>query len=139
LVTGNVSAGVILTDLNGFQPEGNEVRGNVVEGNGTDLVAVSSGGSVTINGRKNCFSENRFATSNPATIERALPCGVLVDGEVPVGAYRPATAPPDVDYRSVALPGPQLSMPDAANLPATVVDGRPPTIDLAVIVVPKAA
>ncbi len=138
-VVGNVSAGVIVTDLNGFEPEGNEVRGNVLDGNGRDLVAVESGGRATLATRKNCFAENHFTTSVPGFIERLLPCVSRVEGTVAAGAYAPLAAPPDVDYRLVALPGPQPTMPNAATAPPSPVQSGMPSVDLANISVPKAA
>lgn len=138
-IAGNVSAGVILTDLNGYMPDGNEVRSNVLDGNGTDLIYWTSETGVQIPARKNCFAENQFVRSVPERIEEILPCASPVEGLVSAAPYRAVAAPPDVDYRTVALPPDQATMSNSATAPATVVDAGVPVVDVTKIVVPKAS
>ena len=138
-VTGNRTAGIVITDLNHYQPEGNQVRGNVAQGNGIDLgYYLSTGPDITAMG--NCFTGNTFTTSGPDTIETALSCGGAHSDGGPRVTSDPArfTAqePPGVDYRTIALPGPQPSMVDALTAPARSAEGQRPNIDVNAITVP---
>ena len=138
-VTGNRTAGIVITDLNHYQPEGNQVKGNVAQGNGIDLgYYLSTGPDITAMG--NCFTGNTFTTSGPDTIETALSCGGANSDGGPRVTSDPArfTAqePPGVDYRTIALPGPQPSMVDALTAPARSAEGQRPNIDVNAITVP---
>jgi parallel beta-helix repeat protein len=83
-VTGNNTWGVAITynplasedpriDPN---PDSNEVRLNVVLGNGAHPPSGLTGADLFYDGsgQGNCFAQNRFATSVPANIEAILPC-----------------------------------------------------------------
>lgn len=129
----NVSAGVIVTDLNGYQPEGNQIVGNELALNGTDLVLEDSTNPASIPRRGNCFAKNRFARSIPDAIESVLPCDSNAGGPVAAAGYRPVAPPPDVDYRTVALPGPQPTMTDPMAAPGPV--GAPPRVDVDAIAI----
>jgi hypothetical protein len=132
VVRGHPVAGVVVTDLDGFRPEGNEVRENRFEENALDAAAYLSAAGAAPG---NCFAANRFEGATlPADIQTALACGG--SGAVPVGAPNRAPAPPGVDYRAIPLPGPQPQMPDAASSPARPARPDPPTIDLATITAP---
>ena len=138
-VTGNRTAGIVITDLNHYQPKGNQVKGNVAQGNGIDLgYYLSTGPDITAMG--NCFTGNTFTTSGPDTIETALSCGGANSDGGPRVTSDPArfTAqePPGVDYRTIALPGPQPSMVDALTAPGRSAEGQRPNIDVNAITVP---
>lgn len=138
LVRRNASVGIAVTDLNGYQPSGNEVSGNVLDGNGTDLAYFDSTGAASIPSRSNCFTGNTFASSLPKNIESVMSCpGKPV--ETPTGALAAQPSAPNVDYRNVAEPPvqPEMSNPDTS--PAVPASGAPPSIDIASIGVPKAA
>ena len=60
-------------------PDGNEVRGNTVNGNGSapDTTRSPLPGADLLHdgtGSGNCFTGNRFRTSFPADIEALFPC-----------------------------------------------------------------
>jgi hypothetical protein len=81
-----------------------------------------------------CFAQNRFRTSLPRDIEKALPC----QSDVPLRATDPMlpTAPPGDDWRNVRLPAPQPSLPDA-NTAKPKPARRPGRIDVARVGVPS--
>lgn len=136
LIRANASVGVIVTDLNGYQPEGNRIDQNVLHANGVDLAYVDATNSSSIPPRRNCFAKNRFERSIPLSIESVLPCDSDAQGRVATTLYMPVAAPPDVDYRTVPLPPRQPSMALPTG-PATVVSDGVPTLDLTTINVPK--
>ncbi len=135
-VVGNSTAGIAVSDLNEFRPEGNRVEGNVVEGNGVDL-AMYLQSSARVEAAGNCFAGNTFASASPASIETVLPCdggaASAFDGEP--ARFRPAP-PPEVDYRTIPAPPAQPQMPDAATAPPRPARDLPPPVDLASIRVP---
>jgi hypothetical protein len=133
-ITGNASAGVILTSLETFFPEGNRVEANVLGGNGTDLVYTLATGQTGARG--NCFVGNTFTTSSPPDIEAALPCSPTAAGGP--GPFTQQSAPPGLDYRKMAAPPPQPSMPDAATAPPQLATAQVPPVDVAAISVPAA-
>lgn len=130
-VIGHDRAGIELLDLSGFDPIGNRIEGNVLADNAIDLLYAVAGAS---DWGDNCFMGNTFAVSLPADIEALAPCGA------PAGAFR-AVEPPrldepePVDFRTIAAPGPQPTMP-AEMRRATGGVGPVPTVDLAAIEVP---
>lgn len=133
-VSGNVSAGVIVTSLETFLPEGNRVEANVLGGNGLDLVYTLAKGQTAARG--NCFVGNTFTTSSPPDIEAALPCAATTTGGP--GPYTQQSPPPGLDYRKMAAPPPQPSMPAAATAPPQLATAQVPPIDVAAISVPEA-
>ncbi len=132
-VVGHDLYGIGLVTLNDFDPIGNRIEGNVVTGNGVDLYYELRPGDVAT--FDNCFTLNEFQTSKPEAIETVLGC------DVPAGPVTPQTVvqpnpPPPVDYRQIAAPGPQPSMPgDVAAIPRSRA-GAPEFPDLDEIVVP---
>jgi hypothetical protein len=125
-------AGIIILPLGGYDPEGNTVRGNILAGNGFDLV-------LRLNGLRpgtNCFASNDFTTSDPTDIESTVPC----DGTPRPwrdGPYAPPIAPPGRDVRDLPPPPSQPSMPAAATAPARPAVGRPAFPDVEAILVPE--
>jgi len=133
-ITGNVSAGVILTSLETFLPEGNRIEANALDGNGVDLVYTLATGQT--GARTNCFVGNTFTTSSPPSIEAALPCTATASGGP--GPFTQQTAPPGLDYRKMAAPPAQPSMPEAATAPPQLATAQVPQIDVAALTVPAA-
>lgn len=133
-VTGNNSAGIVVTDMGAYLPKDNEVTKNVLEGNSTDLAYYSASAASPLDLAGNCFAENTFASSLPKSIDVAMTCPA-VTGSIASGALSVRPAPPNADYRNVPLPPNQPNKPDQ---PTDVVDPiGMPTVDLATIVVPK--
>lgn len=132
-VEGHDYAGILLTAMNGYLPEGNRIEGNVLADNAVDLVWAPTG-AVSADG--NCFTGNTFGTSRPADIERRMPCGGTSDVGATDLAPLPTVLPPGrVDYRTIAAPGPQQPMPPARiEAPAEPIVFVAP--DLAAIRVP---
>jgi hypothetical protein len=130
-IEGHVGAGILITPLGRYEPEGNTIRDNVLAGNGTDLVVRLLGAGPGTN----CFANNTFATSDPRDVEGVLACGA------PARAWAPATfvapvAPPGIDVRDMPAPPSQPSMPDAATAPARPAVGVPAFPDPDTIAVP---
>lgn len=109
-------AGIAVMPLNSYRPENNVVRDNVLSDNGMDLVYVGEGGD------GNCFVGNSYARSTPNSIESVLPCGSSRVLESPA-QIQPASAPIGPDYRTLAPPPAQTTMPDPASRPWTDASG----------------
>jgi len=133
-VSGHSWAGIAVMPLNAFRPEKNSVRENVVSGNGVDLVYVGSDSM----GDGNCFADNSFDSSSPEAIESALSCSNPSGLDTPAN-LETESAPTGPDYREIPAPGPQPTMPDAANQPRTHADGPPGFPVLNDIEVPRAS
>lgn len=132
-VEGNEFAGIALLTLNEFLPLDNEVRENVVTGNGVDLLFAPEGGG-TDDG--NCFSTNTFEVSLPIDIEAVMPCGAPPQRvETPVLTNE--RGPKGPDYRAIAPPPPQPTMPTSWFNRAAGA-GDVPVIDVTAVVVPSA-
>lgn len=125
-----------------WQPQGNRVVGNVVEGSGLGDLALGTidADPATLG---NCFSGNTFATTAPADLEGLAPC----DGEPTAtdwnaGAFDllsliATEKPPPGDYKVTPVPGEQPNMPDASSAPARPATDVPGKVDLASIEVPE--
>jgi hypothetical protein len=131
-ITGHPGAGVLLTASDDAPAAEDSVQGNVLHDNGVDLALAPRAGQRTSKG--SCFAQNQFRTSLPGNIEKVLPC----QSDVPVHAADPELpmAPPGADWRSVSLPAPQPSLPEAdAGKPEAA--RRPGRIDVARVDVPN--
>jgi len=131
LITGHPGAGVLLTSSAVAPAQEISVQGNLLRDNAIDLVMAPRTGQRTSRG--SCFAQNHFSTSRPEGIEKALPC----QSDVPLETGPPTlpTPPPQVDWRTVTLPAPQSSMPDAADAKPKPAR-RPGRLDVAKIGVP---
>jgi hypothetical protein len=122
---------VLLTASDEAPAAEDSVQGNLLQDNGVDLALAPRAGQRTSKG--SCFAQNRFRTSLPGDIEKALPC----QSDVPLRANDPPlpTAPPGDDWRDVRLPAAQPSLPEAdAGKPKPA--RRPGRIDVARVGVP---
>jgi hypothetical protein len=131
-ITGHPGAGVLLTAADDVPAAEDSVQGNLLRDNNLDLVVAPHPGQRTSKG--SCFAQNTFSTSAPGDIEKVLPC----QSDVPLRTRDPAlpAAPPGVDWRTVALPPHQPSMPDARS--AKPQPARSPhRIDIAKVGVPQ--
>jgi len=134
-VEGNLGAGIIVLPLGGYDPAGNEIRENVLTGNGHDLVLRLSAFGPESWAGGNCFTANTFATSDPGDLEGVAPCGASARSWAP-GGYVAPPAPPGRDVRDLPPPPSQPSMPDAARAPARPAVGVPVLPDPDRIAVP---
>jgi hypothetical protein len=130
-VEGHGGAGIIVQPLGSYDPIGNSIRDNVLSDNRFDLVLRLREGRPGTN----CFSGNRFTTSDPDRLEDLLPCGGQARAWTE-GRYVPLASPPGRDVRSMPLPPSQPSMPDAATAPARPATGIPTFPDPDTIRVP---
>jgi len=133
-ITGHPGAGVLLTASDAAPAAEDSVQGNLLLDNGVDLTVAPRAGQRTSKG--SCFAQNRFRTSLPRNIEKVLPC----QSDVPLHSGDPELpqAPPGADWRTVSLPGPQPSLPEAdAGKPKPA--RKPGRIDVARIGVPDGA
>ena len=131
-ITGHPGAGVLLTAADDKTPAAEvSVQGNVLRHNGVDLVVAPRPGQRTSNG--SCFAQNRFSTSLPDAIEKALPC----QSDVPLDTGVPPlpSPPPRVDWRTIALPALQPSLPGAASAKPKPAR-KPSRLDVAKVGVP---
>ena len=128
-----------------FDARENQVEGNSVSDSGAaDLALVTSLDDAKDVGG-NCFSNNQFATSLPASLEDLVPCtgAASPDFKTDLGRFAElliATKPGPNDYTKVALPEPPSlpNMPDAQHAAAQPAGrGVPMKVDLASIVVPR--
>jgi hypothetical protein len=131
LITGHSGAGVLLTASDSAPAAEVSVQGNLLRHNGIDLALAPRQGHGSSNG--SCFAQNRFSTSRPDAIEKALPC----QSDVPVATGAPPlpSPPPRVDWRVIALPAPQPSMPNAGSAKPKPAR-RPGRLDVAKVGVP---
>jgi hypothetical protein len=148
LITGNITSGVMITDDvatsdpaakndQTYKPASNQVKGNVLKGNGYDLVyLVINEASQPFD---NCYADNTFQTSFPDGIEQKMPCtsGLTTDlGNLGGIISRLPAAPPDVNYKTIAAPADQPEMPRASTTVAVGAKGVTGKVDLAPIKVP---
>lgn len=133
-VQDNPVVGIAVISLNDFAPLNNRIEGNVLSGNALDLVYGPTG----INDAGgNCFVGNTFATSQPPGIESALPCS----GSATITSVSPLETPPAAkgpDYRDIAPPSPQPTMPTAAMSATGGAGVLDLAVDVASIMVPAA-
>ncbi len=131
-VTGHDRAGIELLDLDDYQPEGNRIEGNVLSGNAIDLAYAVQGAR---DGAGNCFIGNSFTTLIPESIETLLRCDAS-----PAPFAMPSALnlfdPQGVDFRAIAAPRPQPTMPEEL-FEAVAGAGTVPVIDLEKIGVPQ--
>jgi hypothetical protein len=133
-VSGHASAGIVVSQLGRWEPENNRVEQNVLSGNGVDLVLEVNGSDH----RGNCFSENTFTTSIPATIDDMLSCHTSTRWSPQQARYRPVTAPPSVPVQQMPAPPAQPSMPLARTAPPKPMRGTPTFPSLDTLRVPSA-
>ncbi len=133
-VEGHDVYGIGLVQLNGFDPIGNRVEGNVLSGNGVDLYFEFGSGDVAT--YDNCFSGNTFGTSRPSSIESVLPCDgdAIAFDATELDIADPA---PDVDHRTIPLPPAQPSMPGDVMAAPAAPAANPELPDLTAITVPE--
>lgn len=139
-MTGNLAAGIAVTDLNEFAPTNNVITANRLIDNGTDLAYfAASGGFLTTKG--NCFAGNVFTSSFPRSIETTMGCSTSTvkapsTGSVVRGLPSLTAQPPGLDYTKVVPPSPQPTMANAATAPAVPADSPVSTVNVAAITVP---
>lgn len=137
LIRDNSAAGVVVTDLDGFAPADNCVRENTLERNGSDLQMLQSG-TKAFDGTSNGFGGNRFASSDPPSIEQAFPCaGAGTGAAASLNRFVPLTQPANADWRKIAPPPAQPSMPNPSPETRVPAKGQRTTVDPTSITTPR--
>ncbi len=136
-VRGHKAAGIFVTELAQYLPVNNTIADNTLSVNGVDLAygasAAKTGAWV---GGRNCFEKNRFSSSSPTDIEKALPCDGK-DRSLETSPLPLQSSPGDVDYRNVTKPKAQASMTDAKTAPVVPAVGLPGAVDVSAIKLPQ--
>ena len=130
-VEGHDRAGIELLRFEPFLPQFNRVEGNVLLNNAIDLAYHTENSDPA----GNCFTGNSFTVSEPDDIENVLSCDGV--GRSFQAAKPPViNAPPNVDYRTIAAPAQQQSMPTDQQ---RVIAGAGPfvALDVSTIQVPS--
>jgi hypothetical protein len=131
-ITGHAEAGIALfdDDSTGTASARNRVAANVLTANALDVVLWSTHAR---DATGNCFVGNTLTSSTPSDIESSIGCGTgaLTDGRV---AFTVNTD--GIDYRTMAVPPPQPTMPQADTAPATVIPDKPAIANFDAIALP---
>jgi parallel beta-helix repeat protein len=120
-VSGHRRVGIVVLDSPDAQVTNNTIRDNTLRGNMVDLALQTATG----HSQGTCFVANTAGRSVPAGLQArtAGACGrSVVIGTRPLPRI---PVPAQVDYRTVAPPPAQPSMPAAATAPTRPATGRP--------------
>ncbi|SER78649.1 Right handed beta helix region [Streptomyces sp. yr375] len=157
LIRGNRAAGVLLSDVQGYPAQGNTVRANRIDSNGTDLVLATGAPA------GNCFADNTAdggpgdgtgPSSSPAGLPQLAPCGHAAQpthpatapapvpaepgsGRPPLGRARPVQAPPGISFQDVPAPHAQPGRPGSPTAAPRPATGLPGPIDPAAFPLPR--
>jgi hypothetical protein len=131
LISADAGIGVLLEGSLAGPTAEVSVQGNILGGHAVDLMLAGGARQRTSNG--SCFAQNRFSSSQPADIERVLPC--QADVALAESELEPAPAPARPGARRPPPPGPQLELPEAQR--SAPRPARPPgRIDVARVGLP---
>lgn len=132
-IADNSDSGLVITDLDGFTPQGNCVSANTFAANRIDAtVAVTE--VTPWDGAANGFDTQTLNTSVPPGIS-ATKCGAA-GPTATLPRYQPLTQPPGVLPEDMAAPGPQPTMPTAPSVRRVPAKGQSTDIDEAAIRLP---
>ncbi len=135
LVTGNPGAGIALASAEDLAPSGNRLVGNVLSGNGVDVVYAASDRAP---GSGNCLQGNVLTTTAPEGLAGTMACPASAAQAAGVRLALPP-APRGVPFPDVAAPPGQPDLPDAATAPPRPARGLPGPVDLDSYPVPQIA
>ncbi|HLU41301.1 MAG TPA: right-handed parallel beta-helix repeat-containing protein [Microthrixaceae bacterium] len=124
-----------------WDPRGNVVRDNVIEGSGLADLAVGTLGEDPA-ALANCFAGNTLTSTAPTDLEQLAPCDGEGSGDWSAGALDlvsliASERPPAGDYKTQPVPEDQPNMPDATTAPPRPATDVPPRVDLDAITVPE--
>jgi hypothetical protein len=131
-VEGNPAAGIVLGSVIDLPPLRNRVIGNVLSGNGTDVMLVASARAP---GDGNCVQDNVLGTIVPDGLARTCPAPAGAQPSAPSPRMNP---PRGILFPDVAAPPPQPGMPGAGQAPPSSTAGLPGPVDLTAIGLPGA-
>ena len=135
LVTGNPGAGIALASAEDLAPSDNRLVGNVLNGNGVDIVYAASDRAP---GSGNCLQDNVLTSTAPAGLTGTMACPAKPAQAAGVRLALPP-APRGVPFPDVAAPPGQPDLPDAATAPPRPAHGLPGPVDLDSYPVPPLA
>lgn len=132
LVTGNPTAGLIVTSAEDLGPIDNRIVGNAFDLNGVDAVYAPTARGL---GSGNCWEGNMLQSTSPADLATASPCAAPI--ALQPGVVSAVGAPAGIPFPDVAPPPaqPDLGPLDAPARPWRGADDVPP-IDLGAVGIP---
>lgn len=134
-IAGNPAAGLVLASSEDLPPNGNRIEGNVLSGNGTDLVYAASARAP---GAGNCLRDNTLNATLPDKLDSELACPGPAGPRPGVAVPRMA-APKGISFRAVVAPPRLPELPGGAGAPAVPVPAELPPVELDRISVPEFA
>lgn len=135
-VTGNSTAGLVITATADIPPVGNQIVDNTFDGNGVD---VGWSFPTATRGRGNCLRGNALDSTVPARLATTAACPLPAKAPSPTGTWAAPTAPGGIPFTEVAAPGPQPQFPHAATAGATAVPAVPALPEPADVPLPPAS
>jgi len=133
-IAGNANAGLVLTASQDIPPLGNQILGDVFEGNGLDVGWTFPGAT---KGSGNCVDSAPQHTI-PDGLPASAGCPVAPGTPSPSGTWSRGKAPSGIPFTEVAAPPVQPQFPNARTAGATVVPPVPVFPDVAKVPVPAA-
>lgn len=133
-ITGNTSAGFVITATADIHPNGNQITDNTFTGNGVDVGWTFP---TATRGQGNCLRGNTLRTTVPARLATTASCPVPATSTTPSGTWARPAAPAGIPFTDVAAPGPQPQFPNATTTGATAVPAVPVLPDTAGIPLPS--
>ncbi|MBK3525352.1 right-handed parallel beta-helix repeat-containing protein [Streptomyces eurythermus] len=121
-VTGNSTAGLVITATADIPPVGNRIEDNTFDGNGVDVGWTFP---TATRGRGNCLRGNELDSTVPARLATTAACPLPAGASSPAGTWAAPAAPGGIPFTEVAPPGPQPQFPHAATTGATAVPAVP--------------
>ncbi|MEU8760257.1 right-handed parallel beta-helix repeat-containing protein [Streptomyces sp. NPDC048659] len=133
-VTGNGTAGLVVTATADIPAIGNRITDNAFSGNGVDVGWTFP---TAARGRGNCLRGNELRTTVPAGLATTAPCPLPDTTPSPDGRWAAPTPPDGIPFSEVAAPAPQPQLPHALTAGATAVPAVPELPDLAGVPLPS--
>ncbi|MFJ8229096.1 right-handed parallel beta-helix repeat-containing protein [Streptomyces sp. NPDC094448] len=133
-VTGNTSAGLVITATADLTADRNRITDNTFTANGIDIGWTFP---TATRGQGNCLEGNRLRTTVPAGLASIASCRVPATSPTPSGSWRSPAAPAGIPFTDVAEPGRQPEFPGAGTARATVVPDVPALPPVAGIALPS--
>ncbi|MEV0675173.1 right-handed parallel beta-helix repeat-containing protein [Actinosynnema sp. NPDC050436] len=130
-ITGNATAGLVLTATADLPPNGNRIVENSFAGNGVDVGWTFP---TATRGRDNCLRDNDLTATAPAQLATDAACPIA--DESPSGTWPSPRPPRGIPFSEVAGPAAQPEFPNATTARATAVAEVPVLPAVAQVVLP---
>ncbi|AEW92578.1 MULTISPECIES: right-handed parallel beta-helix repeat-containing protein [Streptomycetaceae] len=132
-ITGNVTAGLVLTATADMPPDTNRITENTFASNGVDVGWTFP---TATRGRGNCLRGNELRTTAPERLADVASCPASSASPSPSGTWAKPAAPGGIPFTDVAAPGAQPQFPHATTAGATTVPAVPALPDTTGVTVP---